>query len=315
MKFEVSIYPFHGFTCIGDATRLATDAEGFGYDAVSVPDHIAYPAAQEDLLGGPNWEAVTLASHLCSVTERVNVVFEAIVLPMHNPVQLARQMITLDAISAGRIQLGLAIGWLEEEFDILGHDFATRGARFDEYLQVMFRLWAEGPASFDGRFFRFTDVSTNPRPVQTPRPFIWIGSTPPRDGRIPRSLKRAAAFADGWMPAVGTLETLTLGIDMLRDELVRNGRQDAIAGYEVFQRLEVWNRPEEVSRHIVDAGGVLGERFDGNLEQVLDYVGRAEQAGITQISVEFPVESLAARFEAVEAFAKGVIAPLRGHAA
>jgi probable F420-dependent oxidoreductase len=113
-------------------------------------------------------------------------------LPEHNPLLLAKQIASLDALSCGRLTLGVGVGWSREEFDALGVPFARRGARADEYLAAMRTVWRDDVASFAGEFVSFAGVRVNPRPVRDRRIPIVVG------GNSDAALRRAVRLADGW---------------------------------------------------------------------------------------------------------------------
>ena len=126
------------------------------------------------------------------MTTTIGLATGVLLLPEHNPVLAAKQAATLDVLSAGRLTLGVGIGWSAEEFAALGVPFPRRAQRTAEYVTAMRTLWADDPASFAGEFTRFDSVRVNPKPVRDGRIPIVLG------GNSDASLARVAAFADGW---------------------------------------------------------------------------------------------------------------------
>lgn len=116
-----------------------------------------------------------------------------LLLPLHNPIDVAEQYATMDVITGGRFILGVGLGYREVEYNAFGVDRRTRATRFEEGLEALKRLWTEDRASFEGRHFRFTDVSIRPRPLQQPRPPIWIGAA------ADPAVRRAAVLGDAWI--------------------------------------------------------------------------------------------------------------------
>jgi probable F420-dependent oxidoreductase len=144
-----------------------------------------------------------------------------VILPEHHPVEYAKRLATLDALSGGRIRLGVGVGWIREEAEALGLDFAERGARTDEGIDVMRALWRTEVASFRGRFFRFERVRMRPKPARLEGVPILIG------GRSAAAARRAGRRGDGFYPLDVTPETLPRLLDVMRAEAVAAGRDAA----------------------------------------------------------------------------------------
>src|SRR5580693_866019 len=135
------------------------------------------------------------------------------------PGYLAKMAATADVLSGGRLDLGLGIGWMPEEFTVAGGTMARRGARTGEYIEVMRRIWAEGPAEFHGRDYELPAGWFAPKPVQRPGPPILIG------GSAPAALQRAGRLADGWVTASRTdLSRIGEGISVVRSAAEEAGR-------------------------------------------------------------------------------------------
>jgi probable F420-dependent oxidoreductase len=131
-------------------------------------------------------------SFAAAATSTIGIATGVLLLPEHNPVLVAKQAATLDALSGGRLTLGVGIGWSKEEFDALGVPFERRAARTKEYVAAIRTLWREDVASFDGKFVRFDSVRVNPKPVANRRIPIVIG------GNSDAAMRRVVAWADGW---------------------------------------------------------------------------------------------------------------------
>jgi probable F420-dependent oxidoreductase len=143
-----------------------------------------------------------------------------LIVPQRNPLVLAKELATLDQLSGGRIELGLGLGWLREEFEALGVPWEQRGARNDEYIDAMRALWAGPNAEFHGRFVDFDPVTCSPRPVQRSIPILVGGDTD-------RAIDRAARLADGYFPGEGDAARLRALIQRVRDAAQRHGRDPA----------------------------------------------------------------------------------------
>ncbi len=140
-----------------------------------------------------------------------------LIVPQRNPLVLAKELATLDRLSGGRVELGLGVGWMKEEFDALGVSWERRGARNDEYVAAMRALWAGPHAEFHGDFVDFPPVTCSPRPVQSSIPILVGGDTE-------AAIKRAVRIADGYFPGEGDAERLGGLIARLRAAADTGGR-------------------------------------------------------------------------------------------
>jgi probable F420-dependent oxidoreductase len=131
-------------------------------------------------------------------------------LGLRHPFVAARGVATLDIVSGGRVEFGVGASWLEQEWDAVGLDFATRGRRVDEAIDVCSRLWTEPVVEHHGEFFDFAEVAFEPKPVQQPRPPVLVG------GESGAAVRRAATRGDGWIGMGHTLESAPAQIDRLR---------------------------------------------------------------------------------------------------
>jgi probable F420-dependent oxidoreductase len=176
-------------------TRLARAADELGFAFVSAQDHTVAPRAWAEAGGGTTWyEPFVVLAWAAAVTTRVRLLTDVVVVPYRSPFQIAKIAGSLDALSGGRLILGVAAGYLEEEFRILGASFADRGPRTDDAIEVIKRCWAEEWVDVSTPYVEAKDVAVSPRPVQEPRPPIWVG------GNSWRALRRAVEHGDGWTP-------------------------------------------------------------------------------------------------------------------
>ncbi len=173
---------------LGAIRDFALLAEELAFTHLRVPDLVLRPD------GGHLHEPLTLLSWITAHTTRIELVPSVIVLPSRQTVLLAKQAATLDVLSGGRLRLGVGVGGSAEEYRSMGQDFTTRGARCDEQLRLLKRLWTESAVEFAGRFDTVSAAGLDPLPVQRPIP-IWIGAlaTPPA-----AAIRRIGTLADGW---------------------------------------------------------------------------------------------------------------------
>ncbi len=155
-----------------------------------------------------------------AATTRLRFLTGILILPQRNPIVLAKELATLDAMSGGRIEIGIGVGWLREEFEAIGVPFEKRGARADEYVAAMRALWARDDASYNGQFVAFDGMSCNPKPVRGRVPFI-IG------GHSEVAAKRAGRLGDGFFPATGAAVALEPLIELMRRTAREHGRDPA----------------------------------------------------------------------------------------
>jgi probable F420-dependent oxidoreductase len=179
--------------------KLAPSIEELGYTGVVLPDHVAlpdqanssYPYSEYELdPKAPFLDPRPAIAAMATVTERLRFSTYVYILPMRDPFSVAKSLATTSILSQGRVSLGLGVGWLAEEVEILGHRFAKRGARSDEMIEILRKLWKEGSAEFHGEHFDFPLVYAEPCPDR-PIPIYVGGHTGP-------AIRRAAR-CDGWM--------------------------------------------------------------------------------------------------------------------
>jgi probable F420-dependent oxidoreductase len=198
--------PTRGPTATRDGIlALAGEGERLGLHSAMIADHIVFPVESQSIypytLDGRHpgaadaLETFSILGVVAGATERLRLVTSVLVLPYRNPVLTAKMAASLDVLSGGRLTLGVGAGWLKEEFAALESPaFAARGAVTDEWIRIFKQLWSQSPASFDGRFYRYSEIRCEPFPVQKPHPPIWVG------GHSRAALRRTARHGDGWHP-------------------------------------------------------------------------------------------------------------------
>ncbi|HEV3225532.1 MAG TPA: TIGR03619 family F420-dependent LLM class oxidoreductase, partial [Acidimicrobiales bacterium] len=153
-------------------TQAARHAESLGFADIWVSDHVVHPAAQS--YPSPHlYDALVTLTWGAAVTSRVGLGTSVLVVPMHNPLELANSLASIDALSQGRLVAGVGVGWSEPEYDALGYGFHDRGRRLDEILDLWRVAWRDDPVSFHGEFVSFDDIRCFPKPAR-PIP-IWVG--------------------------------------------------------------------------------------------------------------------------------------------
>ena len=208
---------------------VARRMEALGYDSLWASDHVVIPyridpqypyspTGQFPLAADvPFLEPLVTLSLVAGVTERVQLGTSILVLPHRNPVLAAKMAATIDHLSDGRLVLGVGVGWMREEIELLGGNYDRRGAWSDEALAVMRACWRDASTAHHGEFFSFDAIGVFPKPARGDIP-ILIG------GHTPRALRRVVAHGDGWHAAFITPEALEADIARLRDECARQKR-------------------------------------------------------------------------------------------
>ncbi len=215
-----------------DALEICRRAESVGFESVWGGEHVIMPTSIESpypytadgkIPAQPDtpipdpliWLAFVAAA---APTLRLGTCI--LIVPQRNPLVLAKEIATLDRLTGGRVELGIGVGWMREEFDALGVEWEHRGARNDEYIAAMRALWAGPHAEFHGEFIDFAPVTCSPRPVQSSIPILVGGDTP-------AAIRRAVRIADGYFPGEGNAERLGALIGDLRRSAERAGRDPA----------------------------------------------------------------------------------------
>ncbi|WP_141582151.1 TIGR03619 family F420-dependent LLM class oxidoreductase [Actinomadura sp. WMMA1423] len=177
---------------IEEMALVAETADRLGYHHVTCSEHVAVPAEAAGTRGGVYWDPLATFGYLAARTSRIRLATQVLVLGYHHPLAIAKRYGTLDRISGGRLTLGLGVGSLEEEFDLLGAPFAGRGARADDALAALRASLSRRTPEYRGEHYAYSGLVVEPHAVQERVP-LWIG------GRSGRSLRRALT-ADGWVP-------------------------------------------------------------------------------------------------------------------
>jgi probable F420-dependent oxidoreductase len=216
---------------IEDLAQIAEAADRLGYHHLTCSEHIALPAAERNRRGTRYWDPLATFGYLAARTRRIRLATHVLVLGYHHPLEIAKRYGTLDRVSNGRLILGVGVGSLKEEFELIGAPFDDRGARGDDALRALRASLSVPEPAYHGEFYSFGGLVVDPCALQDRVP-IWIG------GRSLRSLRRAATLADGWAP-------FNVSLRQVRDWL---GRFELRPGFEVVlpppAPLDPINEPE-----------------------------------------------------------------------
>src|SRR3990172_5614256 len=243
--------------------RIAQRAEALAYDSLWAVERLLWPVKpQSPYPVTPDGslpeeyrhaldplEAMTfVAAH----TKKVALGTSVLDIPYYNPVMLARRVSTLDVLSGGRVRLGLGLGWSKDEHDALGAEMRHRGARADEFLQVLKAIWTTDPATFQGKFYTLPKSHIHPKPVQQPHPPIYMAAY------VPAALERIARYADGWNPAGIPVDGMKQMFDGVKEMARAAGRDPGKVALIVRANLEIREAPRPKD----------GISFTGTMDQI-----------------------------------------------
>jgi probable F420-dependent oxidoreductase len=277
--------------------EMARTAERAGFDACFVTDH-PMPGDRWLKAGGHHsLDPFVALSFAAAATTRLRLQTNVLVLAYRNPFLSAKSAASLDALSGGRVILGVAAGYLESEFAALGVDFDERNELTDEAIAAMRRAWTERGVELEGRHFRAEGNTMLPAPLQKPHPPIWVG------GNSRRAIRRAVELADGWLPfpaparmarhirtaALETLDDLRARLDYARDHAARVGR----------------TTPLDVC--FVPFGFEIDAVRPPDPSAVLQTIAELEAAGVSWLMLNVPCESRADYCAKITAFGEEIL--------
>ena len=301
MKFGCHLPMFGPIGTRDNVLTFARRMEALGYDSLWASDHVALPydiasrypynpsgsfplAADVAFL-----EPMTTLALVAGVTERVRLGTTILVLPHRNPVLAAKTAATLDHLSGGRVVLGVGVGWMREEIELLGGDYVHRGPWSDEAIAVMRACWRDARTAHHGRFFHLDEIGVFPKPARGDIP-IWIG------GHTPRALRRVAELGDGWHAAFITPEAL-------RDDLARL-RQECVRAKRPFERVTISVR---AGLSLRDAPlGPERKPLQGSRDQVIADLAAYRDLGVDTMLLEARYRDLPDMLGIFEAFAREI---------
>ena len=305
MKFGVFL-PISG-RAAGPTTLMdaARQAEALGYDSVWCADRIIipweiktpYPYSEEQSFivppDRPFFEPLTCLAFLAGCTEKISLGISVLVLPYRHPLYWAKVATTIDHLSKGRLILGVGVGWMGEEFDALGANFAERGELSDEQLDLVRLLWEQEKPRFEGRHYRLDNVAFYPKPLQKPRIPIWVG------GEGSRAQRRAAVYGDAWFPYFVRMTPgeLARRFDNVRRSAQKAGRDPDSVRLNCCLPIELSREPLTQEK----------DRLRGDAERIAAALKGYEKIGVEHIALQFMVPNWPERVEQIERFAREVM--------
>jgi probable F420-dependent oxidoreductase len=269
--------------------EVSQRAEDLGYDSLwtierllwPVKPQTPYPATPDGSLPEEykySLDPLDTLMFAAGQTKKVALGTSVLDIPYYNPVMLARRLSTIDVLSKGRLRVGFGLGWSKDEMDAAGASMKERGARADEFLQVLKVIWTTDPVEFHGKFFELPKSYMYPKPVQTPHPPIYMAAF------APAALKRVAMLADGWNPVGISLDGMTQMFGAIQQMAKEAGRDPSSLRMVVRANIEIKEKPSGKERPI----------FNGTLDQIKEDVTGCKKIGAHELvfDVTFYARSL-----------------------
>lgn len=319
--------------------QIAQRAESLGFDVVWVHDFIAWTSYQNAThvscgsleaveAAGPGapptfYESLTSLAFCAGITHQVKLGIAVLCLPFRNPIIAAKQVACVDALSGGRLILGVGVGAAKTthnvDFEVLGVSRADKYARTRDYLRAMLEIWTSDKSEYSGEFITFESSEFFPKPAQKPHPPIWFG------GGGPKSVELVAEFGDGWLPPWVSPDEYPRRIGELREAASKYGRGDVAfdIGTEVYVCVD--GDSQMARNKSAKTTGVLPEGFAddatpeavaaagliGSAEEVRDKLGRYVEAGVRAYEMKFIYHTVRDYEAQLELFAEKVIPSFR----
>jgi probable F420-dependent oxidoreductase len=260
-------------------SKVAQRAEALGYESLwtierllwPVKPQTPYPATPDGLLPEPYkyiLDPLDSLTFVAGLTKTIALGTSVLDIPYYNPVMLARRLTTLDRLSNGRLRVGFGLGWSKDEMDAVGADLAERGARADEFLQVLKAIWNTNPVEFHGKFYQVPKSYLSHKPVQKPHPPIYLAAF------APRALRRVAEMADGWNPVSIPAEGMAQMFGSIKQMAKETGRDPSSLRMLVRANLEIEDKPLVSKQRMI---------FSGALDQIKEDVAACKRMGADEL--------------------------------
>lgn len=258
--------------------KAAREAEELEYDTVWVADRLLYPVnprtPYEVTPDGslPEFYKYVLdpletLTFVAAHTKQIGLGTSVLDMPFYNPVILARRLTTIDVLSGGRLRVGFGLGWSEDEFEAAGASLKERGARADEFIQVLKAIWMNDPVEFHGKYYKVPKSIIRPKPIQKPYPPIYLAAF------VPAALKRAATLADGWLPAGIPFEAIARMIPQFKQIAKDAGRNPANLEIVYGSGVHITHKPLKKDRPF----------FTGSHDQIKEDINQVRDLGINEL--------------------------------
>ncbi len=259
--------------------KFASEVDQLGFASGWASDHVCWPAelvshypyTDDGSFPAPpktGWlDPIGTLQFVAAVTENLRLGFSVLILPYRPPVETAKRLATIDVLSNGRLILGVGVGWMREEAEVLGMPWDRRGKRSDEQLEVFRTLFSEDDPSFDGEFYSFPTVGFEPKPVQDPVP-VWVG------GNSAAAYRRVARYGHGFHAAFEPLDDVMTGWAQVGEACDAAGRDLG----EITLSLRYYLDPASAMKPAVSIAG--------STSQMIDSVGHVADTGVTHLVLD-----------------------------
>jgi probable F420-dependent oxidoreductase len=254
-------------------TEIATSAEDAGYDSLWTFQRLLHPVGAQ---WGSSYESVTdpliALGFVAALTQRVRLGVAVLNAPFFTPIQLAKQVATLDLVSRGRLDVGLGLGWAPEEFAAVGVPMEHRGRRTEEFVRCLRHILVDDQVSFHGEYYRVPLSTVAPKSVQRPHPPILLG------GSVPAALRRVGRLADGWISSSRQdLSEIASAITVIKKAATAAGR-DA-------EQLRIIVRGV-AKLSASSAGGASRRPLQGSASEIAGDLERLAEQGVTEVFLD-----------------------------
>ena len=273
-----------------EMARIARQADESGFFYLGVCDHTAIPRRLAPAMGTTWYDTVATLGWLAGITTRVHLLSHVYVAALRHPLRAAKEFATVDVLSGGRVIVGVGAGHVHEEYELLGPSFEERGAALDEAIDGMAAALTEEFPVLAGPRWPAADLGVAPRPVQRPRPPIWVG------GSSRWALRRAAIRGDGWLPQTAKRDELRAQMEEIRSLRHEHRGGAPIAMGALAGTFHVGSASWELPRGTVSGSG---ERIAENLEELT-------AMGATHLQLRFPSRSVEEMCDQMAAFGREV---------
>jgi probable F420-dependent oxidoreductase len=282
VRLKAMAQPWEREVTGADQQRLAQWAEKLGFEMICVSEHHIIPQAHVELSGAHYFAAYPGMAFFAGATSRIKVNSAIAILPVQHPIVTAKALSTIDWMSGGRLIITFAVGWLKEEFELLGVPFHERGARSEEYIQAILALWTQESPEFEGQYVSFRDVAFEPKPIQRPHPPVWFG------GDADAVLRRVGRYGSGWWPFLTKPVDIPARIDYIKSQPDYNGRLEHVCYGLATGRVG--------EGHVVIDDP--NSRADMAKQEIIDRLGWFKTLGITMSGLPVPpLSSLQAYYD------------------
>ena len=272
MKMGVSLSNYGILPSRSFLKDAALEIERLELDSIWVSDHIIVP--KNDTPWNRVFESITTLGFLSSITESVQLGSSVLLVPLREPLVLAKQIATLDSLSNGRVMIGVGIGWNKKEFDLLGYDFKNRSKTVAENINIMRKMWA-GDYAKQG-------YSCEPMPVSDNGPPILIG------GQSDGALKRVASIGDGWHPVGISAQEYDLGIQKITQMKKSNFIWSLRINFAANQKIE---------SQYTGADGHPRLRLVGSIDEIFSQIQKYQKVGLAHLVCDIRADSQKEYFE------------------